>query len=62
MRYFFPRLDENNKYLGIFDKFLKNLFIKFRKIHYFSIFRKNLTNHALIFRAFGRKTQVVEKF
>ena len=31
-------------------------------MHYFSIFPKNLTNHALIFRAFGRKTQIVGKF
>ena len=26
------------------------------KMHYFSIFFKNLTTHALIFRGFGRKT------
>ena len=26
------------------------------------IFGKNLTNNALIFRAFGRKTQIVGKF
>ena len=32
-----------------------------RKIHYLTCFSKDLTNHALIFRAFGRKTQIVGK-
>ena len=31
-------------------------------MHHFSIFFKNLTNHALIFRVFGRKTQIAGKF
>ena len=44
-----------------FRKF-SNFFRKFRKMHYFSIFSKNLTKHALIFRSFGRKIQIIGKF
>ena len=47
----------------IFENVQKNFLRKLQKVHYFSIFfKKNLTNHALIFRAFGRKTQIVGKF
>ena len=66
MRDFFARLDEKHKLLGNFEKFSK-IFKKFLKkipknqlIQH--IFQKKLTNHALIFRAFGRKTQIVGKF
>ena len=38
--------------VGLFKEFLK----KTAKMLYFSIFFKKLTNHALNFRAFGRKT------
>ena len=31
-------------------------------MHYFSIFFKKLTNHAFIFCALGRKTQLVGNF
>ena len=41
----------------IFKKFLK----KIAKMHYLSIFFKKFNNHALIFRPFGRKTQIVGK-
>ena len=30
--------------------------------HLIENFQKNLTNHALVFRAFGRKTQIVGNF
>ena len=40
-----------------------NIFLgKFLKMHYFSIFSKNLINHGFIFRAFGRKTLFVGNF
>ena len=39
-----------------FSKF-QNFLKKIAKMDYFSIFSKNLANHALIFCAFGRKTQ-----
>ena len=62
MRYFFACLDENRKLFGNFEKiFLKDVLWKLRKIHYFSIFFKNLRNHALIFCSFRRKTQIVGK-
>ena len=35
---------------------------KIAKMHYFSIFSNFLTNHSLIFRAFGRKAQIFRKF
>ena len=45
-------------------EFSKNFLRKLLKMHYFNIFQKNLTNKALIFRAFGRKTLLgtVRKF
>ena len=48
-------MGENAK---IFKRFLK----KSAKMHYFSIISKSLTIHALIFCAFGRKTQIAGKF
>ena len=45
-----------------FRKFSKNFLRKFRKILVLAYLSKNLTNHALIFCAFGRKTQIVVKF
>ena len=41
----------------IFEIFLK----KIAKMHYFRIFFKRFNKHALTFRAFGRKTQIVGK-
>ena len=48
-----PRMPEN------FRKFRKNFVRKLQKLHYFSLFFKKLKIHALYFRAFGRKTQLV---
>ena len=46
-----------------FQKFSKIFWRKLRKMLYFSIFfKKLLTNHALLFRAFGWKMQIVWKF
>ena len=45
-----------------FSKIFKNFLVKIAKMHYFSIFSKHLTNHGLIFRAFGRKTRILGKF
>ena len=63
MRYFFARLDENHKFLGIFDKFwdiFKKIYLEnFGKSIILAYFSKNLTNNALIFRAFERKTQII---
>ena len=42
-----------------FRKFSNNVLTKLRKMHYFSIFSEDLTSGALIFSAFGRKTQVI---
>ena len=42
--------------------FKKNLLRKLRKCTISAYFSKNWTNHALIFRAFGRKTQSVGNF
>ena len=39
-------------------KFSKNLFRKFRKSFILTYFSKDLTNHALSFRAFGRKNKL----
>ena len=47
---------------GNFRKFSKNFLRKLLKMNYFRIFSKNLTNHTLIFREFGRKTHFLEKF
>ena len=57
------RVWTKRQFIGNFEKLLKLLkFInKIAKMHYFSIFSKKLTNHALIFCAFGRKTQIVGK-
>ena len=65
MRYIFARLNEKRKLLEIlkiFRKFSKFFLRKLLKVHYFGIFSKNLTNHALNFCAFGRKKQIVGKF
>ena len=48
---------------GKFSKNLqKNFKGKWQKMNYFSIFFKKLTNHALIFCAYGRKTQRFGRF
>ena len=53
-----PRTPEN---LRKFSN--KNFLRKLQKMHYLSIFfKRNLTNHALTFRGFGRKTQIPGKF
>ena len=44
-----------------FRKFSKNFLSKLRKCTILAYFSENLTNHALIFRAFGPKTQIVRK-
>ena len=65
MRYFFARLDKKHKSLGSFEKFskiFKHFLRKLRKIHYFSIFSNNLTNHPLIFHAFGGKLKLLGNF
>ena len=46
---------------GTLRKFSKDFLIKVRKCIILAYFQKNLTNHALIFRAFGRKTRIVGK-
>ena len=45
-----------------FRKFSKQFHQEIAKMHYFSIFSKNLTNHALIFCGIGRKTKGLGKF
>ena len=45
------------KFSNIFKTFLR----KFLKMQYYSIFSKNLTNRALNFCTFGRKTKIVGK-
>ena len=52
---------KNANYREILRK-LSNVFWKLLKMHYFSIFFKNLTNNMFAFRAFGRKTQIPENF
>ena len=42
-----------------FSKIFKNCLIKLGKIIIWAQFKKDLTNHALHFSAFGRKTQIV---
>ena len=46
----------------IFENLQKNFLRKLKNVLFYHIFQKNLTNHALIFRAFGRKTQILGKF
>ena len=66
MRYFFARLEENTivgKFWENFRKFLKFFLQKIAKMHYFGIFfKQNLTNHALLLCAFGRKTELLGNF
>ena len=45
-----------------FRNFSKNSSENFEKSIILAYFSKSLTNHALIFRAFGRKLQIVGKF
>ena len=51
-----PQTPEN------FLKFAKKFLRKLQKCIILGYFSKNLTNHALVFRAFGRKTQILGKF
>ena len=63
MRLVFARLEEKHNWLESFEKIFENLPKKIAKNALFlHIFQKNLTNHSLIFCAFGRKTQIVGKF
>ena len=51
------------KFFRKFSKRLQQNFLrKLRKCIILAYFSENLTNHALIFRAFGRKTQIDRKF
>ena len=66
MRYFFARFDEQDNSLEILRKFSK-IFEKFSsenclKCIILAYFSNKLTNYALIFCAFGRKTEIVGKF
>ena len=47
---------------GNFRNFTKSFLSKVQKWHYFSLFYTKSYNPALIFRAFGRKTQIVGNF
>ena len=63
MRLFFARLDEKHNLLESFEKIFKNFHKNIAKNALFlHNFQKNSTSHALIFCAFGRKTQIVGKF
>ena len=62
MRKFFARLEEKHNVLEILRKFSKYFLRKLRKCIILAYFSKKLTNHALIFCAFGRKTQIAGKF
>ena len=63
MRLFFARLDEKHNLLESFEKMFENFPKKIAKNALFlHIFQKNVTNHWLIFCAFGPKTQIVGKF
>ena len=63
MRLFFACLDEKHNLLEIFEKIFENFHKNIAKNPLFlHIFQKNLTNHALIIRAFGRKTQILGNF
>ena len=59
-------MDENHKFLGIFDRFLKiykKLYLEnFEKSIILAYFSKNLTNRALIFRAFGQTRKLLRNF
>ena len=55
-------MDEKHKFLGNVEKFAKNLLRKLQKCIILAYLSKNLTNHALIFRAFGRKYKVLRNF
>ena len=64
MHSFFARLDENTNCWEILrnsSKFFECFLKEMAKMHYFSIFFKKLTNHALNFRALGRKIQIIGK-
>ena len=56
------RFDEKHNFLESFRRFSKIFIRILLKMNYFAYFHKTLTNHALIFRAFGRKNQIVGKF
>ena len=63
MRLFFASLDEKHNLLESFEKIFENFHKNIAKNALFlHIFQKELTNHALIFCAFGQKTQIVGKF
>ena len=63
MRLFFARLDEKHNLLERFEKNLENFHKNIaRNALFLHIFQKNLTNHALIFCAIGRKSQFVGNF
>ena len=66
MRFLFALLDEKQNLLYILrklSKMLKKFVRKLRKTHYFSIFfKRNLTNHAFIFCAFGGQRQCIANF
>ena len=63
MRLFFARLDEKHNLLESFEKIFENFPKKLAKNYLFlHLFQKDLTNHSLIFCAFGRKTLIVGKF
>ena len=63
MSLFFARLDEKHNLLESFEKifeiFHKNIA---KNALFLDIFQKNSKNHAFLFCAFGRKTQIVGKF
>ena len=62
MRHFFARLDEKRKLLGYFEKIFENFKNFIKKIAKNAYISKTLTNHVLLFRAFGRQMQIVGKF
>ena len=62
MHLFFARLDEKHNLLESFEKIFENFPKKIANNAFFHIFQRNLTNHYLIFCAFGRQTQIVGKF
>ena len=66
MRYFFASLDEKHNLLESlrkFSKVLTHILKKIAKMHHLGIFFTiDLTGNALIFCAFGRKTEFIGKF
>ena len=63
MRLFFARFDEKHNLLESFEKIFENFPKKIAKNALFlHICQKNLTNHSLIFCAFGRKTKIGANF